>query len=93
MSKGSAWLQLVVSCAIIVSLCIFSLVEPFWKSPGWSVLGGVVLALALAFCLGSCARLAAAFVLTHARNDTSGIGKQNAAQENRGPEHSQDAGV
>jgi len=93
MSKGSAWLQLVFSCAIVVGLGIFNLVEPFWKSPGSSVLGGVVFTSALAFCLGSCAKLAAAFVLTHARNDASGIGKKTTTDDKGGPEHSQDAGV
>ena len=69
MRVGSAVLQLMISCAVLIGLCILSLIEPFWKSAEASVIGWIVLTLALTFCLGSCANLAAAIVRTHSRHD------------------------
>ena len=76
MSVGIAWVRLLVSCGVLVGLCIMSLVEPFWRSSFACAVAGVIFTFAVAFCLGSCAKLGAAYVLTHAPEDDRDINRQ-----------------
>ena len=71
---AGAWLQVYVAGGLLAGMFVVMLIASASKSMAGAVVGGILVALALVFVLGSCARLAGAYAALYMRKDEEARG-------------------